>query len=544
MQAPFFYGRGFFVSLIFQASGLAYRYPNQPDPLFTGLELTLYAGDHVALLGVNGSGKTTLLGLLSGTLPLQTGQLTTHAESLYLRQEDMLTGQQTVLDAVLETYPDLGPLRAELSRLEAAGVPDPIRYAELLTDFADAGGYDLEASLQAELGALGYAPNLLERPLSELSGGERRLLRLAAAFARPQALYLLDEPTNYLDERATAYLTRKVRETEAACLIVSHDRRFLDETVDGVLELGRGSLRRYRGNYSSFWTQKETEYTEKVRKSEKLKRDIAGLKEQERTYKVWGARKEKEKSGAADKGFVGARAARLMRRGLQAKARLQGRIEDLTETKPWVEKRYAVAFEPPDLPSGTCLSARDVPVLGRNVSLSVEYGERWALAGANGAGKTTLLRTLLGLDTTGLDAAGLDATDLDTTGKVTWDKGAVIGYLPQRYGNAHDAEPLKTRFTEADGPAAHILLGALGVSGEAFAQPLAALSEGQKRKVRLVQLILARPNVLVLDEPTTHLDYVSVEMLEAALTDFPGTLLLVSHDAYLLARTTERRLEL
>ena len=511
------------MSLILQASGLAYRYPAQPEPLFVGLELSLYAGDHVALLGVNGSGKTTLLELLSGTLPLQTGQLTAHAESLYLQQEDALTDRQTVLDAALATYPDLGPLRAELSRLEAAGVPDPLRYAELLTDFAELGGYDLEASLQAELGALGYAPDLLERPLSELSGGERRLLRLVAAFARPQALYLLDEPTNYLDERATAYLTRKIRETEAACLIVSHDRRFLDETVDGVLELGRGSLRRYRGNYSSFWTQKETEHEKRVKKSTKLRREIVGLKEQERTYKVWGARKEKEKSGLAD------RSARLMRRGLQAKARLQERIEDLEETKPWIEKRYAVAFEPPDLPAGVCLSARDVPILCRNVSLSVEYGERWALAGANGAGKTTLLRTLLGLE---------------STGRVTWDKDAVIGYLPQRYNSAHDAEPLRTQFTEADGPPARILLGALGVSGEAFAQPLAALSEGQKRKVRLAQLILARPNVLVLDEPTTHLDYVSVEMLEAALTDFPGTLLLVSHDAYLLERTTERRLEL
>ena len=223
------------MSLIFQASGLSYRYPDQPEPLFTGLELTLYTGDHVALLGVNGSGKTTLLGLLSGTLPLQTGQLTAHAEPLYVRQEDTLTGRQNVLDAVLETYPDLGPLKAELSRLEATGVPDPLRYAELLTDFAEMGGYDLEATLQAELGALGYAPDLLKRPLSELSGGERRLLRLAAAFARPQAFYLLDEPTNYLDERATAYLTRKIRETAAACLIVSHDRRFLDETVDGVV---------------------------------------------------------------------------------------------------------------------------------------------------------------------------------------------------------------------------------------------------------------------------------------------------------------------
>ena len=533
------------MSLLLQASGLGYRYTAQQVPLFTELSLTLYAGDRVALLGTNGSGKTTLLGLLSGALAPQNGQVVRHTEPFYLCQEDTLTGNadvpDTVLEAVLGAYPDLGPVRAELSRLEAAGVPDPMRYAELLGAFAERGGYDLEATLHTELGTLGYPPELLARPLGALSGGERRLLRLVAAFARPQALLLLDEPTNYLDERATAYLTRKVRET-AACLIVSHDRRFLDETVGSVVELERGELRRYSGNYSSFWAQKETEYRDRVRQAGKLRREITQLKEQERTYKVWGARKEKEKSrvkseGPVDKGFVGARAARLMRRGIQAKERLQGRITDLETAKPWVEKRYAVAFAEIAVPSGICLSARDVclPAMnsaGRKVSLTLAHGERLALAGANGAGKTTLLRALLGLE------AGLEMDE------VMWDTRATIGYLPQRWDDAHDTEAVAAGFALGDHPHARTLLGALGVSGAAFAKPLSALSEGQKRKVRLAQLIVQKPNVLVLDEPTTHLDYVSVEMLEAALLDFFGTLILVSHDRYLLERTTERRLEL
>ncbi len=517
------------MSLLLQTSGLGYRYPDQLDPLFESLELTLYAGEHIALLGVNGSGKTTLLNLLSGTLPTQTGDVVRHADPLVLRQEDALTGGDSVLGAALSTYPDLGPLRTQLSRLEAAGVPDPLRYADLLTEFAERGGYDVETTLQAELGAFGYDPDLLGRPLNELSGGERRLLRLMAAFARPQALYFFDEPTNYLDERATAYLTHKIRETPAACLVVSHDRRFLDETVGGTLELERGVLRRYAGNYSSFWAQKETEYQDRVRRSGKLKREISGLKEQERTYKVWGARKEKEKSGAADRGFIGARAARLMRRGIQAKERLQGRITDLEEAKPWVEKRYAVLFADVPVPPGVCLSA-NVRVLGQNVSLSVEHGERWAVAGANGAGKTTLLRALLGLG--------------ETPGTVAWDKAARIGYLPQRWDEALDAVAVESRFARDDHSQARLLLGALGVSGAVFAGPLGSLSEGQKRKVELARLILEKPNVLVLDEPTTHLDYVSVERLEAALLDFPGTLLLVTHDRYLQEQTTDRWLEL
>ncbi len=518
------------MSLLLQASGLSYRYPDQLEPLFEGLELTLYAGEHVALLGANGNGKTTLLDLLSGALPTQTGDVIRHADPLVLQQEDALTGDESVLDAAVSSYPDLGPLRAQLSGLEAAGVPDPLRYADLLSRFAERGGYALETTLQTELGGLGYDPELLGHSLAELSGGERRLLRLVAAFARPQALYFFDEPTNYLDERATAYLTRKIRETPAACLVVSHDRRFLDETVGGVLELERGSLRRFSGNYSSFWEQKENEYQDRVRRSGKLKREIVGLKEQERTYKVWGVRKEKEKSGAADRGFVGARAARLMRRGIQAKERLQGRITDLEEAKPWVEKRYAVAFEEISVPPGVCLSATDVQILSQKVSFTLEYGERWCVRGANGAGKTTLLRALLGLG--------------ETSGTVLWDKAARIGYLPQRWDEALDAVTVESRFARDDHPRARLLLGALGVSGSVFTGLLGTLSEGQKRKVELVRLILEKPNVLVLDEPTTHLDYVSVELLEAALSRFPGTLLLVTHDRYLQERTTDRGLEL
>lgn len=514
--------------LILQASGLSYRYDSQLDPLFRNLEFTLYAGEKIALLGANGAGKSTLLGLIAGTLPPQEGGLIRHAAPLYLRQEDTLSGDEGVLGAVLATYPDLGPLRAEMGQLEDQGVPDPLRYADLLSLFAERGGYEVETSLQKALGGLGYGPDSLGRPLSSFSGGQRRLLRLAAAFVRPAGLLLLDEPTNYLDERATAQLAAWIRESGATCLIVSHDRKFLDETVTDVLELERGSLNRYSGNYSRFWAQKENEYEDKVRRSGKLRREITQLKEQERTYKVWGARKEKEKSGAADRGFIGARAARLMRRGIQAKERLQGRIEDLEEAKPWVEKRYSVAFEDVPVGSGVCLSARDVNVLGHKVSLTVEYGERLAVVGANSAGKTTLLRKLL-----------------KPSGKnVLWDSKVEIGYLPQLWDEALDGETLESRFPKPLQQRARLLLGAFGVSGAHFSEPIGSLSEGQKRKVALIELILQEPNVLVLDEPTTHLDYLSVEMLETALQDYTGTLLLVSHDRYLLERTTTRRLEL
>lgn len=516
------------MSLLLQAEGLTYRYPEQLDPLFQNLSLSLYAGDKVALLGANGAGKTTLLNLLSGRVQLMEGNVTRHAAPYVIRQEDMLSGEGSVLDALLRSFPDLGPLWTDFRKTEGSGVPDPLRYADTLSAFAERGGYEVRFGLEAELTSLGFPADMIERPLHTLSGGERRLLRLVAALNRPQGLYLLDEPTNYLDERGVRYLEAHLRETAAACLIISHDRQFLDHTVNAVWELERGELSRYSGSYSSFRHTKETLYTERVRKSQKLRREVAGLREQERTYKVWGARKEKEKSGAFDKGFIGARAARVMKRGIQAKERLRGRADTLEREKPWVDKRYSVSFAAPEVPSGVCLSAY-LPAF----DLLLTWGERVAVVGRNGSGKTALLRTLLGLNTD---------SQVDGVGEIHWDAKAVIGYVPQRWDEAHDAQPLGERFTLSQQDEARTLLGAFGVKGDRFAAPLGALSEGQKRKVRLVETVLKRPNVLVLDEPTTHLDYMSIEMLEAALKDFPGTIILVSHDGYLLERIAERTL--
>ncbi len=282
------------MSLALQAEGLTYRYPQQLDFLFQNLSLSLYTGDKVALLGANGAGKTTLLNLLSSEIEPLEGRVTRHDEPYVLRQEDLLSGEGNVLDALLLNFPDLGPLWAELKAVERSGVPDPLRYADTLSAFAERGGYEVQRRLEAELTALEFPADTLARPLATLSGGERRLLRLVAAFSRPQGLYLLDEPTNYLDERGVRHLETRLRETSAACLIVSHDRKFLDNTVSAVWELERGGLTRYSGSYTSFRHTKEVRYREQVRKSQKLKRDIAQLREQERTYKVWGAQGEGE----------------------------------------------------------------------------------------------------------------------------------------------------------------------------------------------------------------------------------------------------------
>ena len=522
------------MSLILQVQDLSFRYEAAATPLFSDVNFTLYAGNKVALLGPNGAGKTTLLELLLGELAATNGAVIRSGRVVSVRQEDGLGGSGTVLDALLTSRPDLDALHREIQTLERDGLAEPLRYADAIADYAERGGYDLSLGLEAELSALGFAKGTLERAAVSLSGGERRLLKLVSAFLQHADLLVFDEPTNYLDEAATAFLVEKLQAFPGALLVVSHDRWFLDQTVFKILEIEHRRLTSYSGNYTVFRDTKDTLFRQKLRQKEKLETEISKLQEVERTYKTWGERKEKEKSGAGDKGFIGARAARLRKRAVLAKERRHIRSEDLQEAKPWVDKQYTLSFEEPAVPTGTCLVVRGLEygyrekVLG-GVSLTLEWGERVALRGANGSGKSTLVKLLLGELT-------------PHAGSVLWSKGVNSGYLPQL--QTLTAGTPAALFADDEAQRARTMLGALRGKGDAFYQPLDALSEGQKRKLALVRLILSKPNVLVLDEPTTHLDYESVEMLESALEDYLGTLLLVTHDTYLRERVCRREVVL
>lgn len=518
--------------LLLQAQNLSFRYEGQLEPLFQAVNVSFYASDKVALLGHNGVGKTTFLSVLLGELSASEGEITRSGRIVAVRQEDKLEHGGKVLEALLSSHPVFDKLYTKITEHEQKGLPDPLHYADIVNDFSELGGYAFLTKLEAEVGALGYAPDVLERTVTSLSGGERRLLKLLSAFSGEADLLVLDEPTNYLDEGATNFLIERIRAFSGACLLVSHDRWFLDEAVDKVLELEHRRIESYKGNYTTFRATKNALFQQKVRQTEKLEAEISKLQEVERIYKVWGARKEKEKSGALDKGFVGARAAKLRKRAILAKERRQERIEALQEAKPWIDKHYGIAFEKATVPSGTCLVVQDVhysygeeeALTGK--SITVEWGERLALRGKNGSGKSTLIKLLL---------AELEPDK----GEIIWSKGVSLGYLPQVWQSSNVVTPAELFSGEAVQDA-RTMLGALRVKGPSFYQPIEGLSEGQKRKVRLVKLILSKPNVLILDEPTTHLDYESVEMLEAALSAFEGTLILVTHDKYLRERVTAR----
>jgi ATPase subunit of ABC transporter with duplicated ATPase domains len=252
---------------LIEARDLGYSYDGSADTVFTGASFAVYAGDKAALLGDNGSGKTTLLRLLAGELEPARGELLNRGASVFLlRQEDAA----------------MGDLSAEAWLLEASG----------------ADGWEGLPRVAAAAAALGFAPAELARPVGTFSGGERKMLAITAGLLRAPDLYLLDEPTNYLDGAGMARLAAALRGYKGGFMVVSHDRAFLDACVGKVFELKRSAFGVYAGGYSAYARRKEEELARATWKKEKIEREIADLRVTERNYRDWGAAKEKEKKGA------------------------------------------------------------------------------------------------------------------------------------------------------------------------------------------------------------------------------------------------------
>lgn len=520
--------------------GVAFAYPGWQSVLLEDMSFAVREGERVGILGFNGTGKTTLLGLISGKLEPTAGRIErAGADCFHFEQEDCASGGASVLEYFLDARPRLRTLTRDIAQAEMTGVPDPLSYAAWVDEFGRLGGYDVHRRIGAVIASFGFDPTIRDRPVDSFSGGERRLLRLAAGLIEDKSLYLLDEPTNYLDDAGIAFLVRGIGASRQAFVIVSHDRWFLDATVGRIFEIEQRTMREYRGNYSAFYARKTNEMLARLRKQERIESQIAKLKTVERTYKCWGQRKEKEVKSAGDRGFVSHRAAKLMKRAIQAKERVGKKIKDLQATKPYIKKYYPFRFEAAEVGTGGCLACHGLArcVNGRalfsDLGFTMDWGERVAITGPNGSGKTTLVKILLG-------EISADA------GAITWARQRRIGYLPQQPDPALADRVVHECFHDDEREQAQTLLGVLKVMcrGDIMGKTLGGLSEGQQRKIALVRLILARPNILVLDEPTTHLDYQTCEYLEAALLGFRGSVLLVTHDRILRQRVADRCVDL
>jgi ATPase subunit of ABC transporter with duplicated ATPase domains len=506
--------------------------------LFDGLSLSLPDGRKAGLVGPNGAGKSTLLRLLAGVAAPERGSVVLGPGDRvgHLPQEP--PGPELTIDRLLgAALGEVWRLRAELERLEAhLEEPDALAaYGDAQERFGALGGWALQAQLDGARRALGIAHVPLGAPLGALSGGEAaRALLAGVLLARPTVL-LLDEPTNHLDIDGLAWLEAFLAGFPGAVLVVSHDRRFLDATVSQVLELEGGALHAYEGGYTAYREEKarrrarlELAYEAQEKRRRRLEADIHATA-------GYALRTERTAGGPGSDRLK--RYAKKVAKKAQVRER---RLRRELETEQHVEKPRHVGRLKVELASsagGRLVAALrrvtagwdGVPLL-RGADLAVHGRDRIAITGPNGAGKTTLLAVLDGT------LEPLEGEVVRPVGAATIPQGSLPADVPA-------VAFIRSHASVGVGEARR-LLGHFGLEGAAALRPLGRLSPGERARTAIAAMVAAKAELLLLDEPTNHLDFASLEVLEAALRDYPGAIVAVSHDrAFLDAIGTDRRYE-
>jgi ATP-binding cassette subfamily F protein 3 len=501
--------------------------------IIDGLDLELADGMRVGVLGPNGGGKSTLLAILAGVEEPDAGTVTRRRGLVHAFLPQHVPGdERTPLAWVNAARPELAALEEELHAVERR-LADPrlahdldamgralARQERLLAQWADSGGDRAEADARGLLDELGVPDDALHMPTSELSGGQRKLVALAACLARRPQVLMLDEPEAHLDMRRRDQLERIVDEFDGAVLMVSHDRHLLDACVGAIAELDRGRIRIWPGGYSAYAVARELELARQQQQYVTQQKEIARLEEAVRRFRHWAhitvneraAKQARVKQMQIDKMEKIDRPVlerRKMALGFRSGVRGGQRVIAL--------EGVDVAFDPDD------------PVL-LDVELVIARGERVGVVGPNGAGKTALLRTLGG--------------SLVPAGGERWiGSGIEVGYLSQAAAGLPEAtsviDVLRAGRSMAEETAVRRLMSFL-FDYEQVRRPVRTLSGGERTRLAFLLLMEDAPNCLLLDEPTNHLDIDSIEVLENALEHYDGTVVAVSHDRYFLDRIADR----
>lgn len=520
--------------IILSASNLAKSFGI--DSLFSGVSFHVNKGDRIGLIGVNGAGKTTLLNILSGDLSFDSGDFFLAGDTRvgYLKQSDTLNSDKTVYEEMLGIFQDvigiehaLSRLSIEISDLSVSGheVEKLLHeYDDLMEEYKSKNGYGYKSEINGILNSLAFPPEFFDKTISILSGGEKTRLALAALLLKKPELLLLDEPTNHLDIDTLKWLEQYLKSYVGTIVLISHDRYFLDQTVTKIFEIEKGQLYAYEGNYTSFVQKKKERETAEFRKYEKQQKEISRQEEIIRRFKQHGTEKLAKRAQSREK--------RLEHIDVISKPSLgQDKIRFNFKEGPPSGKDALQVFSI----SQTFGKGEGNRLLFENVFLDIKRGERVCLVGPNGIGKTTLLKVIL--------------SELEpSTGYVKIGHNIVFGYYDQGQELLNESNTVLNEmhseyrlYTETE---LRSLLGRFLFRSDDVFKPVAALSGGEKARLSLLKLMISGANFLIMDEPTNHLDIASKEIFEDALIDFPGTLLLVSHDRYFLNKVPTRIVEL
>ena len=494
--------------------------------LFKDISFTIEENEIIGLIGINGSGKSTLLNIISNDLDFDKNEkgegsisLKNGAKIGFLRQNSGLNSDFTIADEMRKPFLKLDQTLERMKELESnLNDENSEEYARLSSYYEANDGYNIDVLINRVLNGMGFSDFEKDRVVSTLSGGEKTRLALAKLLLERPELLILDEPTNHLDFETLMWLEDYLKSYNGAVLVVSHDRYFLDALCSRILEIENKGLISYKGGYSQYVVLKEHNLEARMKAYRKQQEEIEKLKD----YIA------KNKVRASTAAMAKSREKQLERMDI---------IEKPFEYKSSVRLNLSYNIEPPKELLRVMNSSLSIggKILVNNLSFEIRRGDKVGIVGKNGMGKSTLLKLLLG--------------EIEhTNGKILWAENVKRFYFDQELKMLNTGDSvmdfLHNRFASlTDGEVRKVLASVL-FSGENVFKPVNVLSGGEKVKLMFAIMVLTKANVLILDEPTNHLDLNSKEVLESALNDYTGTIILVSHDRYLLNRLTTRTFEI
>ena len=495
-------------------------------PVIYQADFVIHENEKIALVGRNGCGKTTLLKVLTGEVECQKGEddapygVFTSGNPVigFLKQTSNDDKSKTMLDEILEAYSDLLGIEADmesaLSALQTDSCDQNVkRYSRLCEQFEREGGYTYKKEYLTAVKKFGFSNEDMKKPLCEFSGGQRTKIALLKLLLSKPDVLLLDEPTNHLDLEAIEWLENYLCAYKKSCVIVSHDRMFLDKIVNVVYEIEYGETKRYTGNYTSFMVQKQQAYDKALKDSIMRKKEIDRL-----TALVEKFRYKANKAAMA-----------------QAKLKQIERIGEVGTPSNFDTATFRSNFQP-ERETVEKAVVIDKLVFGYDKPLGevdtiVKRGQKVGIIGQNGTGKSTLVKTIVHK----LKPLG---------GSTTFGLHAQVGYFDQTstqsFSTLSVLEDFQNEFPMLSNTEARSALGAFMLTGDDVFKRICDLSGGEKVRLALCKILRKKPNILILDEPTNHMDIIGKETLERLLSNYTGTVITVSHDRYFINRVCSR----
>ena len=492
------------------------------ENLLDGLSFDIQEGERVAILGRNGCGKTTLFNILTGQMDYDDGEVfvNPHKKLGLISQIPKFPEGFTVEDVLRSAFASLMKIRRRMELLEYEMLDssdrEKLREYDVLTNrFQSGGGYEMDVEVDKICNGLAITRDQRSQEFASLSGGEKTRVNLARLLLEKTDILLLDEPTNHLDLNCVEWLEGYINTFKGTVLAISHDRYFIDRIAQRVIEIADGHAEFYSGNYSFYMDEKQARFDLQMKQYEQEQAKLKQLGYTVERMKGWGINNRT-----------------LYRRAMS----IQHRMDRIRKTeKPKTEKHMKATFGEKDFSGDVVFKMKNVAksfgerTLFSGVELNVEGGERIAILGDNGTGKSTFIKCLLGEE--------------DCQGKIQFGPTVKWGYLPQTIHFAHPERTLyDTMLYEKNctPQVARDRLGAFLFQGEDVFKTVGTLSGGEQSRLRLCMLMDEKINLLILDEPTNHLDIASREWIEAAIEEFEGVLLFVSHDRYFIEKFAER----